>query len=256
MKTVDNKKRQAISEALEKLPEDLRGALFAPETTDAVQAVGKKAELTIDKIGELADETGLVMLGITSPSDYVKNLTSRLAVPAEKARAIAEEINKKVFQPVRESLKKIHGLGAPPTPPSSTLSVESKKTPSVFHGGAEPTGGAISKTTPPQPPTPKPLPTHEEIVAPELPPSLWEGEEGGGLVFKPPPPPAILPPIFVKKMPIPDLPPKPDISPAPKEKLPQNSLIAKSELEKALNAEPQPPKKTYQNSDPYREPIE
>src|SRR3989338_11443962 len=113
MIAVDNKKRQAISEALEKLPEDLHKALFAPETTDSVQAVGKNAGLMIDKVGELADETGLVMLGITPPSDYVKNLVSRLGAPQEKARAIAEEINQKVFQPVRESLKKIHGISGP-----------------------------------------------------------------------------------------------------------------------------------------------
>src|SRR3989344_5085641 len=101
-----------ILERVSELPDDLRKALFARTTTDTIQSIGKNAGLPIDKIGELADETGRVMLGFTSPSDYVKNLVSRLGAPQEKARAIAEEINQKIFQPVRESLKKIHGLPA------------------------------------------------------------------------------------------------------------------------------------------------
>src|SRR3989338_962534 len=80
-----------ILERVSELPDDLRKALFARSTTDTIQVVGKNAGLSIDKIGELADETGRVMLGITSPSDYVKNLVSRLSVNQEKAKAIAEE---------------------------------------------------------------------------------------------------------------------------------------------------------------------
>src|SRR3989344_5989348 len=202
-----------IFERVSELPDDLRKALFARSTTDTIQVVGKNAGLSIDKIGELADETGRVMLGITSPSDYVKNLVSRLSVNQEKAKAIAEEINQKVFQPVRESLKKIHGIA------------EEVKKPEA----------------PPQPkpviPTqPKPLPKREDIVVPSI------------------------PPIFVKKMPPPvggaDLPPKPDILPVPKEPLPQDSLAAKSALDKELSAPPSPRPQQYKEKDPYREIIE
>ena len=192
------------------LPEDIQQALFSSATSDAILAIGKKNELAIDKIGELVDETGLVMLGITPPSDYVKNLVNRLSVPQEKAKAIAEEINQKVFQPVRESLKKIHGIGSAP---SSTLGVESPKTPSVFSGAV------------------KPLPKREDIAAPPL------------------------PPIFVKKMPEPIV-SKPDIIPPPKEPVPQDSLAAKSALEKELGAPPSPRPQQYKEKDPYREIIE
>ena len=189
------------------LPEDIQQALFSSTTSDAILVIGKKNGLAIDKIGELVDETGLMMLGITSPSDYVKNLVSRLSVPQEKARAIAEEINQKVFQPVRESLKKIHVVGEqPPTPP----------------------------TTPKPPPSPP-----------------YEGGDKG----------EVIPPIFVKKIPLPSealaKEGRTDILPAKKEPMPQNSLAAKTELEKALGAENlKPQTQPYKGPDPYREIIE
>src|SRR3989344_7609039 len=139
-----------ILERVSELPDDLRKALFARSTSDIIQNIGKNAGLPIDKIGELADETGRVMLGITPPSDYVKNLASRLGAPQEKARAIAEEINQKIFQPVRESLKKIHGI-------TKELETPKKEVSPPLQGGV----GEVKQ---------KPLPKREDIVSPPLPP--------------------------------------------------------------------------------------
>ena len=44
---------------------------------------------------------------------YVKNLSLRLEIDMAKARDIAGEVNQKVFQSVRTSLKKLHGLSGP-----------------------------------------------------------------------------------------------------------------------------------------------
>src|SRR3989338_5172050 len=147
-----------ILERVSDLPENLRKALFAPATAEAIKEAEKKYGLMIDKVGELAQETGRVMLGITPPSEYVKNLTSRLGVAPEKARAIAEEINQKVFQPVRESLKRIHGLGAqkplptredikpPPKPPE--IKPEIGEIPSIFVKNIPPPVGESAKVVP------------------------------------------------------------------------------------------------------------
>ncbi|MEK7502843.1 MAG: hypothetical protein AAB556_00165 [Patescibacteria group bacterium] len=139
----DNKKRQEILDRYLNLPEDLQKALFSPQNSEAIFEIGKKHGLAVDKMGELADETGLVMLGMTKPSEYIKNLSQRLGVEPEKAKAVAEDINQKVFAPIRESLKKIHGISPtaepvkpspkelPPLPqkspaPPTTLPVEQK----------------------------------------------------------------------------------------------------------------------------------
>ncbi len=106
---------EQLKEVYMKLPNDLKEAILSVDSTQVIEKVGKKYNLMIDKIGELADETGLVMLGLTPPREYIPNLSRRLGIDRESAKKIAEEINLQVFSKVRESLKKIHGIGAPQT---------------------------------------------------------------------------------------------------------------------------------------------
>ncbi len=218
----DQKTNKDILEIVSELPKDLRDAYFSPATTEAIKETGKNNGLTIDKIGELAHETGLVMIGITPPGEYIKNLTGRLGVAPEKAKAVAEEINQKVFQPVRESLKKIHGL----TPEAPKVPI--------------------------QPPTQKPLPTREEIkIPPNLPIEIKQIEEYKQKSTQK------IPSIFVKNIPSSstlgvEAPKTPSVFPR------TESEKLKSELEGALNKENQkpPPAGGYQSKDPYREPTE
>ena len=58
-------KQEDIIAKYQDLPEDLQKALVSSSFSNAITEVGKKNGLAIDKVGELADETGLVMLGIT-----------------------------------------------------------------------------------------------------------------------------------------------------------------------------------------------
>ena len=102
--------RQQLQEKYEKLPEDLKNAIFSVETADIIQKISKKYGLQIDQMGELASETGLVMMGLTHPKDYIKNLSGRLGVDIDTAKKIAQEVNSEIFLPVKEHLKKIHGI--------------------------------------------------------------------------------------------------------------------------------------------------
>ena len=86
---VDENKIKKIQEQYLGLPEDVQKALFSTKTSDAIFEVGKKHGLIIEKMGELADETGLVMLGMTKPSEYIRNLEKRLEIEVVKAKEIA-----------------------------------------------------------------------------------------------------------------------------------------------------------------------
>src|SRR3989338_2856841 len=101
---------QQISQMYDNLPEDLKDSIFSVDTTSVVNEIGRKYGLAIDKIGDLANETGMVMLGVTHPNEFIGNLADRLEVDKEKARAIAQEINEQIFKKVRESLRKIHNI--------------------------------------------------------------------------------------------------------------------------------------------------
>jgi hypothetical protein len=131
-----NYTQQQLLERYRKLPGDLKEAIFSVETAEIIQKISKKYGLHIDKMGELASETGLVMLGITHPRDFISNISSRLEISREKATEIAKDINNEIFSKVRENLKNIHGIkeekkpetslpskppypSKPPTPPLS-----------------------------------------------------------------------------------------------------------------------------------------
>jgi hypothetical protein len=93
------------------LPKEIQNTISSAEVAKTIQAIAQKHGLHVDKTGELGDETGRVMLGVTHPKNFVANLTRRLGLSSEKATEIALDVNRQIFRPIRESLKKIHGIG-------------------------------------------------------------------------------------------------------------------------------------------------
>ncbi len=255
----DNKKIEKIEEKFLELPEDVQKALFSVEVSETISGVGKKYGLVVNKLGELADETGLIMLGLTKPSEYIKNLEQRLGVSASQAKEIAEDINQKVFSPIRESLKKIHGITA------SAQAEAPKKIPE------HPTPTKISSPAPQKiimPAQPEHIKTGETAKAVEPKIDLKPSLSGRIETAAPPPvskiyepqkqeepsiPPSIreiekakkeLPDIFLKKIPI--------------EKFEENTAHQQKEAKNKLEKELAPTQKPsdYNNQDPYKEPRE
>ncbi len=99
---------QKLREAFEDLPQGLRNAVASVDTANAVQGIAKKYFLHVDQMGALASETGLVLLGLTHPADFIPNLAKRLRVPEDKAKEIAREISAQILGKVREALRTLH----------------------------------------------------------------------------------------------------------------------------------------------------
>jgi hypothetical protein len=157
---------QQLREIYQKLPEDLKDAIFSVDSAEIIQFLGKKYNLAVDKIGELADETGLVMLGVTHPRDFISNLAQRINFDKETARKIAEEINTQIFAKVRTSLKKIHGITEEGTPFIKTLGkkaiieeIEREEVPEILKGTTQPPAPSEGEG----PPHPFEAKTKEEI---------------------------------------------------------------------------------------------
>ncbi|HBB56708.1 TPA: hypothetical protein DEW47_03440 [Patescibacteria group bacterium] len=101
---------QEIENIYSNLPEDLRSAIFSIETDEEIVKIGKKYNLNIDKIGNLGNETGMVMLGVTMSSEFVSNLVKLLEIDKTKAGEIASDVNERIFKKVRDSLRRVHNL--------------------------------------------------------------------------------------------------------------------------------------------------
>jgi hypothetical protein len=99
-------------EAYKKLPEAIRDALSSIDFADKISDIADKHSLLIDRQGELSDEVGLVMLGLTHPDKFVESIKNRLEISQADAEAIATDVNNEILLEIREELKKISAKNA------------------------------------------------------------------------------------------------------------------------------------------------
>lgn len=182
---------EQLSEKIEKLPEDLREAIFGAESSQILQEIGKKYALHIDKLGELVNEVGLVMVGITHPKDFIPNLAERLGVDKMTAKNIAQDVNAQIFAKVRESLKKIHGLsGEPEESKTEAKPLEIYPVRDKTPMAPVPPAAEISNGVKPVPPAPKietPMPPAALPVEPqEDKPGMTFPEKSHASIFRTP----------------------------------------------------------------------
>src|SRR3989344_613002 len=102
--------QEQLAERFQRIPMELRKAISSAANADALFEIGKKHGLLMDKTGELAAETGLLLLGVTHPDEFVGNLAERLQVDRAAAGKIADDINREIFAPVREHLRAQFGV--------------------------------------------------------------------------------------------------------------------------------------------------
>ena len=143
-------------ELFEKLPQDIKEAMYGVDSSETIQSISKKYNLLIDKMGILSEETGLVMLGLTHPKDFIPKLVLRLGVDQTTAKSIAQDVNEQIFKKVRESLMKIHGLGEAPTPLKADVGAKTEKPEVKVEVKVEPKPLEI-RPVPPAPPAALPV---------------------------------------------------------------------------------------------------
>ena len=127
-----------IDALFERLPENVQRALRSEDARNRVVAIGRDHGLSPEQIGGLMFETSGVMMGITHPSEYIYALTERLELPRDMVVPIAMSINERIFSPIKDTLKIIHGIasvgaaggsGTMRTTPASLIVAETKPLP-------------------------------------------------------------------------------------------------------------------------------
>ncbi len=93
-------------ELYEKLPQELKDALFAEETGNNISEICKKngAEKNLEAI---VDFVGQVLIGVLAPEDFQENLEKEMGFKKETAKKIAQEINRFIFYPVKPALEQL-----------------------------------------------------------------------------------------------------------------------------------------------------
>ena len=116
----------------EKLPEELKDAIFSEETADNIYEICNRNEIEDEKISKIAKYTGRVLLGVLLPNEFQETLEKKVGLTKNKASKISQEINRFVFYPVKESLASIHkiedfGSAKPLTPKQSEIPPSEEK---------------------------------------------------------------------------------------------------------------------------------
>ena len=100
--------REAFWNNYEKLPDELKDAIFAESTTDNISNVCTNNGLPEELIPEVSKFTGKVLMGLLSPKEFPITLELELNLDSNQARNIASEIDRLVFGHLRISLNKLY----------------------------------------------------------------------------------------------------------------------------------------------------
>jgi len=92
------------------LPQKLRETIPSVETADKIRAAAEKNKLSKDQLWDFSYIVGMVLLGETNITEFVKEIRDKCGLNEETARQVARDINQSVFLPVKEELKKIHNI--------------------------------------------------------------------------------------------------------------------------------------------------
>ena len=93
----------------EKLPQELKDALFAEETGNNLYEICQKNGIEED-LDEIVDLVGQVLVGVLAPEDFQGALEKELKLKKESAKKVSREINRFIFYPVRPALEELYKI--------------------------------------------------------------------------------------------------------------------------------------------------
>lgn len=104
----------------ERLPDELKGAIFSPESAEAVFKICERYEI-LEKHSEIAKYIGRVLLGVLPIEEFRQVLKEEIGLEEKISKEVLHDINRFIFFPVKEALAKLYEVYeikvAPAKPP-------------------------------------------------------------------------------------------------------------------------------------------
>jgi hypothetical protein len=143
MESDDKELDQLIDERFKLLPKVVQDAITSADVEKQLRRLADMHKLHLDQWEDLENQVMLTLLGIEDSDDLGKNIRDAIAVPQETAAALAADISKIVFEPIREQLER--ELGSPDAKAETTNAVEQVRTQVL----AQEKAAAVAPATPP-----------------------------------------------------------------------------------------------------------
>jgi hypothetical protein len=95
---------KTVDERFNNLPKEVQDAILSTDYQSKLMEIGKKNGLNIEEVGKLDMTTTQMMLGAIHPEDYGGRVEQTLAIPKDRADAIAQDVNEKILKNIRTTL--------------------------------------------------------------------------------------------------------------------------------------------------------
>jgi len=90
----------------EKLPPELREAVFSEETADRIFSVCERNN--VNEVSKVAYYVGLALMGVLLPKDFQKTLEKEVGLKKTAAQEVSHQISRFIFYPVKLQLEQLH----------------------------------------------------------------------------------------------------------------------------------------------------
>jgi len=117
--------REQFWKLYEKLPQELKDALFAEETGDNIYDICKRNGV-LEDLDQIVEYVGQVLVGVLPPGEFQETLEKELEVEKGVAKKVTQEINRFIFFPVKNRLEELFKIEIAPPPTRAAPSAEEK----------------------------------------------------------------------------------------------------------------------------------
>ena len=118
--------REEFWKLYEKLPQELKDALFAEETGNNIYETCKRNGVE-NNLDQIVEYVGQVLVGVLPPDEFQATLEKEVKLNKDVAKKVAQEINRFIFYPVKSSLEELYKIEiAPPAKPKVAPPPEEK----------------------------------------------------------------------------------------------------------------------------------
>lgn len=104
---MDKKLQELIKEYLVKLPKETQDVIMGFPWAEISNEIGEDIGLVDNELIDLQTETAIVLLGMCTPEEYVKNLENEVGVTKNEAEKIMRQAKDKIFDPMALRLESV-----------------------------------------------------------------------------------------------------------------------------------------------------
>ncbi len=122
--------KEELWKVFDKLPDELKEAIFSAQTADNIWNICERNE--VEETQKVSELVGHVLLGLLPAEGFQRALEQELQLEIEKAKKVAQEINRFIFYPVKPALDQLYQITTTQAEKKVATTAPTTETPKVI----------------------------------------------------------------------------------------------------------------------------